>query len=92
MAAPTGPGKRDLLKIVAIGGAVYVGGLIVPPALAAKARKRDSEKEAEVTPPEDLMREHGVPDRLLLIYEAGLRKFASNEDFDPAIITAGTSR
>jgi hemerythrin-like domain-containing protein len=33
------------------------------------------------------MREHGVFDRLLLIYEAGTRKFASNEDFDPAIIT-----
>ena len=33
------------------------------------------------------MREHGVLDRLLLVYEAGLRKFASNEDFDPAIIT-----
>jgi hypothetical protein len=33
------------------------------------------------------MREHGVLDRLLLIYEAGTRKFASNEDFDPAIIT-----
>jgi hemerythrin-like domain-containing protein len=32
------------------------------------------------------MREHGVLDRLLLIYEAGTRKFASNEDFDPAII------
>ena len=25
-------------------------------------------------------------DRLLLVYEAGLRKFAANEDFDPAII------
>ena len=33
------------------------------------------------------MREHGVLDRLLLVYEAGLRKFASNQDFDPAIIT-----
>ena len=33
------------------------------------------------------MREHGVLDRLFLIYEAGTRKFASNEDFDPAIIT-----
>jgi hypothetical protein len=28
--------------------------------------------------PEDLMRKHGVLDRLLLIYEAGTRKFASN--------------
>ena len=37
------------------------------------------------------MREHGVLDRLLLIYEAGLRKFSANEDFDPAVIT-GTAQ
>jgi hemerythrin-like domain-containing protein len=46
-----------------------------------------SEKtDEEVTPPEDLMREHGVLDRVLLVYEAGMRKFASNEDFDPTVI------
>jgi hypothetical protein len=33
------------------------------------------------------MREHGVLDRLLLVYGAGVRKFASNDDFDPAIIS-----
>jgi hemerythrin-like domain-containing protein len=87
MAALIASGRRDLLKIAAVGGAAYAGGLIVPSAFAAKPRKKQSEKEAEVTPPEDLMREHGVLDRLLLVYEAGLRKFAANEDFDPAIIT-----
>jgi hemerythrin-like domain-containing protein len=87
MAADSQPGKRDLLKMAAVAGATFAGGLIVPPAFAAKARKKESEKEAEVTPPEDLMREHGMLDRLLLVYEAGLRKFASNEDFDPAVIT-----
>ena len=40
MAATTGPGKRDLLKMVAIGGATYAGGLIVPSAFAAKSRKK----------------------------------------------------
>lgn len=33
------------------------------------------------------MREHGVLDRVLLVYEASIRKFSSNEDFDPAVIT-----
>ena len=47
------------------------------------------EQDEKVTPPEDLMREHGVLDRVLLVYEAGLRKFAANEDFDPAVITQG---
>ena len=35
------------------------------------------------------MGEHGVLNRVLLVYEAGLRKFDSNEDFDPAVITGG---
>ncbi|WP_128924364.1 hemerythrin domain-containing protein [Bradyrhizobium guangxiense] len=44
-------------------------------------------KDEDVTPPEDLMREHGVLDRVLLLYEAGMRKLSSNADFDPALIT-----
>jgi hemerythrin-like domain-containing protein len=41
----------------------------------------------KATPPEDLMREHGVLDRVLLIYEAAMRKFSEREDFDPDILT-----
>jgi hemerythrin-like domain-containing protein len=41
---------------------------------------------AGVTPPEDLMREHGVLNRVLLIYEAAVRKFSRNEAFDPALV------
>jgi hemerythrin-like domain-containing protein len=33
------------------------------------------------------MREHGVLDRVLLVYETGTRKLSSNEDFDPDLIT-----
>jgi hemerythrin-like domain-containing protein len=51
------------------------------------AASAEIEPEAPVLPPEDLMREHGVLDRVLLVYEAGLRKFAANEDFDPAILS-----
>jgi hemerythrin-like domain-containing protein len=82
--------KRKWIRGTAIAGLATAGNLIWPAALAAKNKgdKKGPEKdEAEVTPPEDLMREHGVLDRLLLVYEAGLRKFASNEDFDPAVIT-----
>ena len=64
---------------------MLAGRLIVPSALVAKSKKSDSEKQVEIPPPEDPMREHGVLDRLLLIYEAGTRKFASNKDFDAAI-------
>ncbi len=88
MAGPIDIEKRNLVARTAVAGVAIAGGLILPSALAAKDKKKSAEKdEAEVTPPEDLMREHGVLDRLLLVYEAGLRKFASNQDFDPAIIT-----
>jgi hemerythrin-like domain-containing protein len=83
--------KRKLMRGAAIGGAVLAGGLILPSAVAArekKDKKAAGKDDAEVTPPEDLMREHGVLDRVLLVYETGLRKFASNEDFDPAVLTS----
>src|SRR5205085_11901649 len=38
------------------------------------------------TPPEDLMREHGVLNRVLLIYESVIRKIEDKHDFDPHII------
>jgi hemerythrin-like domain-containing protein len=49
---------------------------------------KDKQHEAEeVTPPEDLMREHGVLDRVLLIYDAAIKRLSANEDFDPAVIS-----
>lgn len=86
MATPVEIEKRHFLKTTA-SIAVIAGGLILPSSFAtAREKEKNSEKEA-VTPPEDLMREHGVLDRLLLVYEAGLRKFEANEDFDPAVLT-----
>jgi hemerythrin-like domain-containing protein len=43
--------------------------------------------DAEVSPPEDLMREHGILNRVLLIYEAALDRFARNDDFDVSAVT-----
>jgi hemerythrin-like domain-containing protein len=84
-------GKRGLIRTAGISGLVMVSGVLASglmPAIAAKNdKKKNAKKDGEVTPPEDLMREHGVLDRVLLIYEAGMRKFAAKEDFDPALIT-----
>src|SRR5258708_19854455 len=33
------------------------------------------------------MRGHGVPGRVLLIYEAGIRRLGDGEDMDPAVFT-----
>ena len=64
--------------------------VIIGRPLAAEQQKKSkkiAETKEKVTPPEDLMREHGVLDRVLLIYEAALRRFSANEDFDPAVLT-----
>jgi hemerythrin-like domain-containing protein len=42
-------------------------------------------QEEEVSAPEDLMREHGVLNRILLIYEEGLRRLGAKEDVPPEI-------
>ena len=78
--------KRHLLKLTSV--AALAGGLALTPAgaLAAAKTEKGHQDEPEVTPPEDLMREHGVLDRCLLVYEACVRKFSANEDFDPAVI------
>jgi len=56
-------GRRQILSGVVAAGAAVVAG----PALGKPKGKRPP--DGEVTPTEDLMREHGLLDRLLLIYE-----------------------
>ena len=82
------PRRRHVLQY---GLGIVAAGALVLPVRAQDALDKTKQtfglKAEDVTPPEDLMREHGVLDRVLLIYEATMRKFASNEDFDPQVIT-----
>src|SRR4051812_7136638 len=45
------------------------------------------EKEEEVSPPEDLMREHGLLNRVLLVYEEIDRRLGTGAEFDPSTLT-----
>jgi hemerythrin-like domain-containing protein len=51
------------------------------------APKKDEEKkdEEEVGATEDLMREHGVLNRLLLVFEEGLRRLHAKEEVSPEV-------
>jgi hemerythrin-like domain-containing protein len=62
-------GRRRLLAGVAGAGAV----LLASPAARAKAER------GGVPPTEDLMREHGVLRRILLVYEEGIRKLSTGD-------------
>jgi hemerythrin-like domain-containing protein len=71
--------RRFLLATAALGlpalGAAYAD------------EKKDDKKgdEEEVGAAEDLMREHGVLNRILLVYEEGLRRLHAKEDIPPAV-------
>jgi hemerythrin-like domain-containing protein len=73
----TTSGRRALLHLGTAGALV----------LAAPAFARDAKKKTEesIPPSEDLMREHAILDRLLLVYESGLRRAGQGEDIDPAV-------
>jgi len=69
--------RRGFLLTVAPIGAVAVGALT--PSVRAE------EAEEEISAPEDLMREHGVLNRILLVYEEGLRRLRAKEDVPPDV-------
>jgi hemerythrin-like domain-containing protein len=50
--------------------------------------ERAEEGAEEVSPAEDLMREHGVLNRVLLLYEESARRIESRKDFDPAVLAS----
>jgi len=66
--------RRQLI----LGGAVLLAGA---PLAAAPAKAIDP--DAGVTAPEDLMKEHGVLNRCLLIYEEGLRRLGARAEVPP---------
>jgi hemerythrin-like domain-containing protein len=59
--------RRAVIKGVGAAGALLTFGPV-----ARAEEKKEGEEETKVTPAEDLMREHAVLSRLLLIYETGL--------------------
>jgi hemerythrin-like domain-containing protein len=78
--------KRDLVHATAMSLAPAVFAPAIITGAFAEENKKEGQAE-DVTPPEDLMREHGVLDRVLLIYDAAIRRLSANEDFDPAVIS-----
>jgi hemerythrin-like domain-containing protein len=60
-------------------------GVGVATARAADDKKDKEKPEEEVGAAEDLMREHGVLNRVLLIYEEGLRRLAAKEEVPPEV-------
>jgi hemerythrin-like domain-containing protein len=74
--------RRDFLRgSGAAAGLALVGGL--PARLGAAESDED---QIPVSPAEDLMREHGVLKRILLIYGEAIRRLDAKEDLPPAAL------
>lgn len=79
--------RRQLLR-----SAVTSGALVLPAAAVAKPKhKPDADEGVEVTPTEDLMREHGVLERVLLVYDEVARRIGKG-DKPPLDAVAATAR
>ena len=68
-----------LVSVPVVGAGLVAGGLL------AAAPK---EEEEEVTPAEDLMREHGVLKRVLLIYDEVRERIATKAGFPPEAVSS----
>jgi hemerythrin-like domain-containing protein len=73
------PNRRAFLRSgVILTGATFAGAMLVR---GVETDKEKEENEIPVDPPEDLMREHGVLKRVLLIYGEALRRLDVKQDF-----------
>jgi hemerythrin-like domain-containing protein len=81
--------RRDWLART---GIVCAG--VMPTELVAAQRnsapaKKDKEDEEDVAPPEDLMREHGILKRVLLVYDEAIRRIDAKRSLPPEPIKDG---
>jgi hemerythrin-like domain-containing protein len=56
-----------------------------------RGAERKEEGEEDVAPPEDLMREHGVLKRVLLVYEEAIRRIDAKQDVPPDAVRNGAN-
>jgi hemerythrin-like domain-containing protein len=77
--------RRELVRGVLSAATVSVAGPIAAVAAPPHPKAPRWDPDEGVTAPEDLMKEHGVLNRCLLIYEEGLRRLRAQEEVTPAV-------
>jgi hemerythrin-like domain-containing protein len=86
--------RRYFLRNGSIAGAgLLLPALSVAQAASEKDKEKDKhgekeKKDEDVSPAEDLMREHGLLNRLLLIYDEHLRMLAAKRSFDGSVLVS----
>jgi hemerythrin-like domain-containing protein len=80
--------RRDFLLEAGTLGAALACAPAAMAAPPAKARRRAKREEEEVGPAEDLMREHGVLNRILLVYEEAIRRLEAGVELPPDAVSS----
>jgi hemerythrin-like domain-containing protein len=75
--------RRDFITITARTGTGLLVGAMGGCTIAQGQKNEQGNDEEEVSPAEDLMREHGVLKRILLIYGEAIRRIDGNVDLPP---------
>jgi len=79
--------RRSFLRQSSIAGAALIAPLSLSQQKPEGREKGEKEKEDEkISPAEDLMREHGVLNRILLIYDEHLRMLSEKKPFDGSVL------
>ena len=73
----------DRRRFLTRSGLVLTGIALTP---SAALHAQEKEGEEDVSPIEDLMREHGLLNRVMLVYEACGRRIAAKSGFDPSVL------
>jgi len=85
------PTRREFLKkggiLLATNAVLQTDGAYTFAASRSKDKKSEVKTAEEVSPGEDLMREHGVLARILLIYDHISMRLANGENYPPAVLT-----
>lgn len=82
--------RRILLRSIAVLGT----GLVIPGCSSRSAGEKEAAKgqtAEEVSPPEDLMREHGILKRVILIYRDILGRLDARQDFPPDVLAGSAN-
>jgi hemerythrin-like domain-containing protein len=89
MTVHTSTARRAVLKVaLSAAGAALAGCATTRTAASSQGGPSDDHEEAEVTPGEDLMQEHGLLERILLVYDETARRIERAETVDLTLVTS----
>jgi hemerythrin-like domain-containing protein len=81
--------RREFVRQVSVAGAALLAPMIAA-GQQTPAKDQDKPGDEGISPAEDLMREHGVLNRILLIYDEHLRMLAAKKTFDGSVLATAS--